>query len=285
MISWDVQTQMMWCIHHPLHYCLGPTFAIINLELLYKDKQWILLLQTAACASIDEGENLKPKFSKKLSGHGWPSVWLHNKQWSSYQNEHIYVSSSPSVAFVCVLWQSTHHMHAAALVSSCETAHSFVVGSLVFHRQVLPTYDSLDEPSVKRMSTIFSSALNVVTIFYITVSRKTFAHTDTAITITRLKADCVAQPSNTPHVPPTLFVSFFLNQVGFFGYVSFTENIAGNVLMNFPSNLVTEMIRVGFMMSVAVGFPMMILPCRQAINTMLFEQQVCSITVHIQSDL
>ncbi|KAG1649617.1 putative sodium-coupled neutral amino acid transporter 10 [Nymphon striatum] len=60
-------------------------------------------------------------------------------------------------------------------------------------------------------------------------------------------------------------------KVGLLGYISFySEDIKGNLLIMFPSSLVTEAVRFGFVLSVAVSFPLAIFPCRASIHSLLF---------------
>ena len=42
----------------------------------------------------------------------------------------------------------------------------------------------------------------------------------------------------------------------------------GNMLLNYKSDKVLQLIKLGFAMSVVVGFPLMIYPCRQSIFTL-----------------
>ncbi|XP_001600642.1 putative sodium-coupled neutral amino acid transporter 10 [Nasonia vitripennis] len=61
--------------------------------------------------------------------------------------------------------------------------------------------------------------------------------------------------------------------VGFFGYVAFcTQPFTGNILMSFEPNLTSEIIKIGFVLSVAFSFPLVIFPCRASLNSLLFRR-------------
>ncbi|XP_021928543.1 putative sodium-coupled neutral amino acid transporter 10 [Zootermopsis nevadensis] len=61
--------------------------------------------------------------------------------------------------------------------------------------------------------------------------------------------------------------------VGFFGYVAFcTQNFTGNILMSFTPTLMSDIIKMGFVLSVAVSFPLAIFPCRASLYSLLFKR-------------
>jgi len=61
--------------------------------------------------------------------------------------------------------------------------------------------------------------------------------------------------------------------VGVFGYIAFyDDDITGDVLMNFRPTLFSEIIKLGFVISTIISFPLVIFPCRASIYTLLFAQ-------------
>ena len=62
--------------------------------------------------------------------------------------------------------------------------------------------------------------------------------------------------------------------VGFFGYIGFYSlDLGGNILTAFPDSFGIKLTKMGFALSVAVSFPMVIFPCRTAINSILFARK------------
>lgn len=61
--------------------------------------------------------------------------------------------------------------------------------------------------------------------------------------------------------------------VGFFGYVAFcNQQFSGNILINFAPSLISDIIKTGFVISVAFSFPLVIFPCRASLYSLLYKR-------------
>uniref|UniRef100_A0A0A9W9T9 Putative sodium-coupled neutral amino acid transporter 10 n=1 Tax=Lygus hesperus TaxID=30085 RepID=A0A0A9W9T9_LYGHE len=67
--------------------------------------------------------------------------------------------------------------------------------------------------------------------------------------------------------------TFFYIAVGFFGYVAYANTfLTGNVMMNFSDGASSDIIKICFLLSVAVSFPLVIFPCRASIYSFLYSK-------------
>ncbi|XP_064544044.1 putative sodium-coupled neutral amino acid transporter 10 isoform X2 [Drosophila montana] len=61
--------------------------------------------------------------------------------------------------------------------------------------------------------------------------------------------------------------------VGFFGYVAFcTHSFSGNILVNLSPSFGSDIIKIGFVLSIAFSFPLVIFPCRASIYSLLYRK-------------
>ncbi|KAJ0178461.1 hypothetical protein K1T71_006284 [Dendrolimus kikuchii] len=70
--------------------------------------------------------------------------------------------------------------------------------------------------------------------------------------------------------------------LGLFGYIAFsTHDISGNVLVSLSPTMASDVIKLGFVMSVAFSFPLIIFPCRASLYSFLYKKVHLSHHDHI----
>ncbi|XP_058825858.1 putative sodium-coupled neutral amino acid transporter 10 [Topomyia yanbarensis] len=71
----------------------------------------------------------------------------------------------------------------------------------------------------------------------------------------------------------TNFCACIYALIGFFGYVAYSGlRFSGNILINFSPSFVSDIIKIGFVLSVAFSFPLAIFPCRVSLYSLLYKR-------------
>ncbi|XP_041364258.1 putative sodium-coupled neutral amino acid transporter 10 [Gigantopelta aegis] len=72
-----------------------------------------------------------------------------------------------------------------------------------------------------------------------------------------------------------LFIYLYLSStVGFFGYIAFyREEITGDIITQFPATFTADIMKMCFVFSIVITFPVIIFPCRSSLYTLLFPQK------------
>ncbi|KAK0425521.1 hypothetical protein QR680_009243 [Steinernema hermaphroditum] len=90
-------------------------------------------------------------------------------------------------------------------------------------------------------------------------------------------ADCIpkASPSKIDYVVggAVNLCSMMYAAVGTFGYIAYSHHpkLHGDILLYLPSSFLTQLMKVAFMLSVAVSVPLMLFPTRNALHNLLVE--------------
>ncbi|XP_041062808.1 putative sodium-coupled neutral amino acid transporter 10 isoform X3 [Carcharodon carcharias] len=83
----------------------------------------------------------------------------------------------------------------------------------------------------------------------------------------------------------TIITFTFYTVIGLSGYLPLPEAVPGDILAALPPSFETHGIRAIFLISLTSSFPLIILPCRQAISTLLIEQQKEDGTFSVSGDM
>lgn len=61
--------------------------------------------------------------------------------------------------------------------------------------------------------------------------------------------------------------------VGMFGYIAFYQTpFTGNILLSFRPSIMTDAMKLGFVLSLAFSFPLVIFPCRASLYSLIYKR-------------